>query len=400
MTIKKIDSNFDIALWIIFLALGVASWFLSEKLCAPEYEYVDNPIVKTYTFSTDDGDVVESEYEAVWYHENFSSPRIVLRDRHYGKTYEIKDEYLPEYQSLMPESRYKAFFYRWYWVLFPLFVILSGIIVYFVGGAIRDTILAGIIKRNPTFSGVAYFLYTDRICKRDEVKALISATIDSYLKNKVPEIAKKYSPAFTTLIIQMFTTIRYNNDTKVTYFMSFIKNAKDQRQFLKTLSTFWSSQIGKIPGAEEERDKIETLRQKKYVAIETGITEEKISQIVSRQLDKLFTELMGEEIFSFDAFNADSADRHKLEGKLFVTVSTGYTTRTISWSGDDYKDMTFPAIDIMVKIYHYVNSEKVVLWNKTLAPKCTYKSEHMNVSDLYDNIIEKTLESMTESLKK
>lgn len=182
--------------------------------------------------------------------------------------------------------------------------------------------------------------------------------------------------------------------------MSFIKNAKDQQQFLKTLSAFWSSQIGKIPGAEEERDKIEALRNKKYVAIETGITEEKVSQIVSRQLDKLFTELMGEEIFSFDAFNSDSADRHKLEGKLFVTVSTGYTTRTISWSGDDYKDMTFPAIDIWVKIYHYVNSEKVVIWNKTLAPKCTYKSEHMNVSDLYDNIIEQTLESMTESLKK
>lgn len=64
MTIKKIDSNFDIALWIIFLALCVGSWFLSEKICAPEYEYVDNPIVKAYTFNSPDGDVVESEYEA------------------------------------------------------------------------------------------------------------------------------------------------------------------------------------------------------------------------------------------------------------------------------------------------------------------------------------------------
>ena len=84
----------------------------------------------------------------------------------------------------MPESRYGAFFYRWFWVMFALFVIVAGLVVYYVGGALRDTILYNKIKSNPTFADVAYFLYTDRVCKRDDVRALIPATIDSYIKNQ------------------------------------------------------------------------------------------------------------------------------------------------------------------------------------------------------------------------
>lgn len=400
MAIKKFDSNFDTALWIIFIALGIASWFLCKNLSAPEYERVDNPIVKSYTYTDDDGDVVESQYEAVWYHKNFSSPSIVLYDGSRDKAFEIKDEYLPEYESLMPESRYGAFFYRWFWVMFALFVIVAGLVVYYVGGALRDTILYNKIKSNPTFADVAYFLYTDRVCKRDDVRALIPATIDSYIKNQIPQLAKKYPQSFVNLVISLLCEIKRQNDTKIKFFLQYLENTKDQLEYLKVLSAYWASPERTHPDAAKYRERVDFLRQKKYVKIESTVTPQEVAEIVTRQLNKLFTDIMGSEVFSFQAYESTMLDNFKLNGSIFVKVETENTPRTFTWSGDGYKDIEFPGIDVRVTIYHYDSKEKKILWNKLLEPKCTYEAETLKISDLYDNMIKKTLESFDEELKK
>lgn len=400
MTIKKFDSNFDTALWIIFIALGIASWFLCKNLSAPEYERVDNPIVKAYTYTDDDGDVVDSQYEVVWYHESFSSPRIMLYDESRDKAFEIKDEYLPEYQSLMPESRYGAFFYRWFWVMFALFVIVAGLVVYYVGGALRDTILYNKIKSNPTFADVAYFLYTDRVCKRDDVRALIPATIDSYIKNQIPQLAKKYPQSFVNLVISLLCEIKRQNDTKIKFFLQYLENTKDQLEYLKVLSAYWASPERTHPDAAKYRERVDFLRQKKYVKIESTVTPQEVAEIVTRQLNKLFTDIMGSEVFSFQAYESTMLDNFKLNGSIFVKVETENTPRTFTWSGDGYKDIEFPGIDVRVTIYHYDSKEKKILWNKLLEPKCTYEAETLKISDLYDNMIKKTLESFDEELKK
>lgn len=400
MAIKKFDSNFDTALWIIFIALGIASWFLCKNLSAPEYERVDNPIVKSYTYTDDDGDVVESQYEAVWYHKNFSSPSIVLYDGSRDKAFEIKDEYLPEYESLMPESRYGAFFYRWFWVMFALFVIVAGLVVYYVGGALRDTILYNKIKSNPTFADVAYFLYTDRVCKRDDVRALIPATIDSYIKNQIPQLAKKYPQSFVNLVISLLCEIKRQNDTKIKFFLQYLENTKDQLEYLKVLSAYWASPERTHPDAAKYRERVDFLRQKKYIKIESTVTPQEVAEIVTRQLNKLFTDIMGSEVFSFQAYESTMLDNFKLNGSIFVKVETENTPRTFTWSGDGYKDIEFPGIDVRVTIYHYDSKEKKILWNKLLEPKCTYEAETLKISDLYDNMIKKTLESFDEELKK
>lgn len=400
MTIKKFDSNFDIALWIIFIALGIASWFLCKNLSAPEYERVDNPIVKAYTYTDDDGDVVESQYEAVWHHKNFSSPSIVLYDGSRDKAFEIKDEYLPEYESLMPESRYGAFFYRWFWVMFALFVIVAGLVVYYVGGALRDTILYNKIKSNPTFADVAYFLYTDRVCKRDDARALIPATIDSYIKNQIPQLAKKYPQSFVNLVISLLCEIKRQNDTKIKFFLQYLENTKDQLEYLKVLSAYWASPERTHPDAAKYRERVDFLRQKKYIKIESTVTPQEVAEIVTRQLNKLFTDIMGSEVFSFQAYESEMMETWKVNGSIFVKVETENTPRTFTWSGEGYKDIEFPGIDIRVTIYHYVQKEKKILWNKLLEPKCTYEAETLKISDLYDNMIKKTLESFDEELKK
>ena len=400
MTIKKFDSNFDTALWIIFIALGIASWFLCKNICAPEYEHVDNPIVKSYTYTDDDGDVVESQYEAVWHHKSFSSPRIMLYDESRDKVLKIRDEYLPEYQSQMPESRYGAFFYRWFWVMFILFVIVSAFAVYYGGGALRDTILYNKIKSDPTFADVAYFLYTDRVCKRDDVRALIPATIDNYINTKTPQLQKKYSPTFVNLIINLLYAIKSQNDTKIKFYLTYLENTKDQLEYLKMLSAYWASREGSDPKAANIREAVDRHRQRKYVKIESTVTADEVSTIVTRQLKNIFTEIMGSEIFSFWAYDTRIPDIRQLNSSIFVKVETENTPRTFSWSGDEHSGEDFPGIDVRVTIYHYVQKEKKILWNKLLEPKCTYKAEKLKISDLYDNMIKETLESFEIELKR
>lgn len=401
MTIKKFDSNFDVALWIVFLALCAGSWFLSKNICAPKYEHVENPIVKSYLYIGDDGSKTEAQYEAVWYHQNFSSPRIMLYDSEHDKAYDIKDEYIPEYQSLMPESRYSAFFHRWFWVWVVLFVIISGVVTYYIGGAIRDNIIYHKIKRSPTFSNVAYFLYTDRVSCRDKVKALIPVTINNYINYKIPQLAQKYSPTFVKLIIGLLTTIRSQNDTNIRFFMSYLENTTDQLTYLKSLAAAWASpQRDNHPKAAQIREQLVVLRQNKYVKIETSTTPEKVSEIVTRKLNALFTEIMGSEVFSFNAYNSQFADSIKMPGNIFVKVETENTPNTFSWSGTEFNGYSFPGIDVRMTIYHYVNGEKTVLWDKLLDAKCTYRAENLKVTDLYDNMIVQTLESFDESLKK
>lgn len=401
MTVTKFDNTFDITLWILFLILGVTSWFLADKICAPGIEYVDNPIVKSYTFSNDDGDIVESEYEAVWVHKAFSSPRIMLYDKRYDKSYNVADEYILEYESLMPETRYKAFFYRWFWVIFPLFVILSALILYFGGGVIRDYILYRKVKNDPTFSNVAYFLYYDRICKSDDVRALIPFTIDNYIKNKTPQLEKKYQPSLVKLIVDMLFTIRHTRNTKIMFFISYLENTKDQLEYLKGLSAYWDSQIGKNPKAEEFKESVDSYRQLKYEKFTSSFTTEKVSEIISKELNSLFKEVIEEAIFTFTGNTMNQGDKYKIPGNLYVTVETENTPRYFTWTVSDssYKKY-LAAVNIRVKIYHYEGDKKIMLWNHLLNAKCTYSADTLNVTDLYDNMIKETIGEFNASLKK
>ena len=401
MTIKKFDTSFDTSLWIIFLALAVASWFIADNICAPRYEHVDNPIVKSYTYTNDDGDLIKSEYEAVWYHKNFSSPEIKLYDERFDKAYDVADEYIMEYESLMPESRYKAFFYRWFWVLFPLFVISAALLLYFGGGAIRDYILYHKVKNDPTFSNVAYFLFYDRICKSDDVKAMIPVTIDSYIRDKSQQLAMKYPASFVKLITDMLLTIRLNRDTKIRFFVSYLENTKDQLEYLKSLSAYWDSQIGKNPKAEQFKERIDNYRQLKYEKIVSTVTATEISSIISGELNSLFTEVMDGNIFTFNGDTSNIADKYKIPGNLYVTVETENTPRYFTWgTSDGSAKANLAAIDIRVKIYHYMDGKKILLWNKLLDAKCTYTAETLNVTDLYNNMIQETTKGFKASLEK
>lgn len=400
MRLKKIDNIFDFCLWAIFIMSIVGAWFLAKSISAPKFEVARYDIKFPYEYTNEDGSTKESVYYLAWRHDQFSKPKVVVYDPSTGESQTFKDEYVEEYKAQMPESKY-AFWQRCFWVILIIFIVIAALITYFVGGYIRDAILYLITKRRYSFSDCAYFLYDDRMCFTNQVKKLLVLTIDRYIATKKAFLDRKYNPAFVELIMQILTEIKVQQDTRVRFYYSYLDNTKRYVDYLKDLSLYWQSQIGKDPNAEKNQEYIDTLRQKDYVDFKLKYTASDFVGTVSVKLKELFTEVMGEEVFNFEAYKSEYAEARKIPGAIFVTTTIENSLNTFTWSGNDYSGKVFPGIAVRFTIYHYKDGVKNVLWNRYLKPVCTYRAEDgsLDVSDLYNNMIRETINSFSESLK-
>lgn len=400
MKIKTIDQGFDICLWIVFFVLVVGFWFLTKSISAPDFEVVNSDVQYPYEYTKDDGERVKSVYYLAWKHEQFSKPKVVIYDPTNGNWKEFKDEYVEKYKVLMPESQY-SFWQRCFWVFLVVFVILSALATVFIGGFIRDTVLYGIVKMNNSFSDCAYFLYYDRFCFKKQASDIMLRTIDDYMLNKKEYLYKKYVASFADLIMNLLLRIKAQKTTKVKFYYSYLDNTKQHTEYLKDLSLYWQSQIGKNADAEKNQEFIDAQRQKKYVNFNINASASDFSYIVSSELKKLFVEVMGEEVFNFEACSGEYASAVKIPGVIFVTTTVENSLNTFTWSGKGYLNEHFPGVAVRFTIYHYLNGQKKILWNKYLKPKCTYKAKEdaLVISDLYKNMVEETIRSFPESLK-
>lgn len=401
MKIKKVDNVFDVCLWGIFVILIIGSWFFTKSISAPNFEIVQSDIKFPYEYTSEDGNIVKSAYYLAWKHEQFSKPKIVVYDPSTKQWNTIKDEYLEEYKAQMPKSKY-AFWQHCFWVVFAFGVIISALGTYFIGGWIRDFILYAIVRKHNSFSDCSYFLYHDRMCFNSQVKNILSTTIDDYILTKKNYLYQKYVPSFADLVIKLLLEIKVQQDTKVRFFYSYLDNTKRHLDYLKDLSLYWQSQIGKVVDASNKQEYVDILRQKDYVDFNLKMTASDLVDIVSSELKDLFTEVMGEEVFNFEAYRSEYADVVKTPGAIFVTTTVENSLYTFTWSGTSFAGKVFPGIAVRFTIYHYQNREKIILWDRYLNPKCTYKAEDKSliISDLYENMIKETIRSFPESLKK
>lgn len=400
MRLKKIDNIFDFCLWAIFIISIIGAWILAKSISAPKFEVARYDIKIPYEYTSKDGSTKESAYYLAWQHDQFSKPKVVVYDPNTGEVRTIKDEYIEEYKAQMPKSKY-AFWQRCFWVILIIFIAIAALVTYFVGGYIRDAILYLITKKRNSFSDCTYFLYHDRMCFTNSVKKILIKTIDSYITTKKEVLYRKYNPTFVELIIQILIEIKAQQDTKVRFYYSYLDYTKRHVDYLKDLSLYWQSQIGKDPDAEKKQEYIDTLRQKDYVDFNLKYSASDFVDIVSKKLKDLFTEVMGEEVFNFEAYKSVYAEVAKIPGAIFVTTTIENSLNTFTWSGSDYSGKDFPGIAVRFTIYHYKNGIKNILWNKYLKPKCTYRAEDgsLIVSDLYNNMIKETINSFSESLK-
>ncbi len=400
MKLKTIDKVFDYLLWGIFIILIIFSWKYNKSISAPDFEVVDSDVRFPYEYTTKDGNRINSEYRLAWKHEQFSKPKIVVYDPSNGASSTIKDEYIEEYKTIMPDSKY-SFWNRCFWLIFIVMLLLSASITYFVGGLIRDFVLYLITISRNTFSDCSYFLYHNRICFKKQVRANITKTIDKYIRTQKTALFKRYVPSFANLVIQLLDEIKEQEDTRVRFYYSYLDNTQDQMEYLKQLSLYWKSQIGKDPDAEKKQDYIDGLRQKKYVKFSIDATASDFVGIVSEELKKLFSEVMGEEVFNFEAYHSAYANMSRMPGAIFVTTTVENSTNTFTWRGHGYSGEEFPGVAVRFTIYHYENNQKMILWNRYLNPKCTYRAEENSlvITDVYKNMVTETIRSFPESLK-
>ncbi len=402
MKLKTIDNAFDGALVIIFFLLAVCSWFFAKSMNAPSFELVRADVKIPYEYTAEDGNSVKSFYRLAWHHEQFSRPKVVVYDPNRGDWSEFKDEYVEKYEAMMPDSQY-SFWNRCFLLLFAVFVIISGLFLYYVGGFIRDTVLYLITIQRNTFPDCACFLFYDRICFKKQVREQIGSTIDEYINTQTVVLSSKYAPSFVDLLIKLLKDIKQQGDTRIGFYYSYVNNTKKQLDYLNDLSLYWQSQIGKNEKAEQILEDLNVLCKKDYEDFHLKVSADDFSGIVSDELKRLFSDVMGDDVFDFYAYKAEFDADTKVSGAIYVTTTVENSSKMFRWSRSLSSEKFFPGLAVLFTIYHYENGEKKILWNKFLPPKCTYEARRNSLVDsdeVYTNMIESTIRSFSNSLKK
>lgn len=405
MKISSSEKFLDGVLWAIFIALGIYSYFLSKDFSAPKYEVVNTDVRFPYEYINDEGARIQSEYQLAWYHPQFKKPTIVVYDPSNDKVSTIKDDYISEYQAIMPASQYK-FIHRCFWVVFALLVIVCGVCVYFVGGFLRDNILYLYVKNNPIFENVAYFLHKDseRLAGVKKVEALIPVSIDRYIVQERSIIYRKYKKEFADLIMQFLEQIRQQNSTKINFYYLFDVNVKPHHLYLMELLTNLTTTNQTYPALQDDIAAVRNAHAKKYIDINLdGICANEFSGAVAIQLDEMFTDVMGSPIFTFYPKHISNPNSYQTSSTIFVKVTVLNSFNSFTWSGTQIPAGTsIPGLNVRFELFHYLDSKPFMLWSKTLPAQCSYTVDETNtfsVKDLYKNIVHTTINTFAKSIK-
>ena len=404
MNTKKLDEALDISLWVVFGLLVIGSFFFCRTIKAPEYEVVETSVKIPYVYTSKDGERFDSYYVPAWKHERFKRPKVAVYDPKTGSSSDLKPEYVAEYKAQMPKTEY-PFYTRWTDVIFVILAIFVAIFTYLVGGYFRDMILFLKLRKNSSFTECAYFLYEDRIGFTNSVKSLIGRNVGVYIDTKSQELYNRYREDFATLLVHILNSVKANNDTDIAYDLTFRNLTKDQKTYLKELRSYWDGQIGKNVYAEENVKYINTLIEKKYLNVKLLVDENTVSTAVSRQLGKLFTDILGSEVLRFSSDKSASGKFYKAlksSDRISIDINVRNHHKYFTWSGSAVPDDTaIPGLEIEFKIFHYVDRVEKILWDKFLVPVCKYeaKDEEFALSELYKSMLLDTISTFDNSAK-
>ena len=401
MKIKKTDKALDVCLWIMFGLLTLGAFLFTRSIKAPSFEIVESSVKIPYVYSSEDGERFDSFYRLAYKHEAFAKPIVVAYDNATGLSATIKPEYVDSYKEQMPETAY-PFYTRWTLVILGLLVVVAAFFSYWVGGFFRDAILLIMLKGDPTFENCAYYLYEDRVAFRPAAKKLIGANIRQYLRTKGNELYRKYNPEFAGLLLHILTSVAIKNDTEITYYLTFSNQTCDQKRYLSRLRSYWDGMIGKNANAEKNVKFLNEQLEKNFLQVNLLVDENDICAATNKQLNKLFTNILGSEVLKFYAYTNRYAKAAKFENFIFVDITVRNHVNTFTWSGSAVPAGTLiPGLEIEFKIYHHVKGEEKKLWDKYLRPVCSYraKDEEFASSELYKKMVLDTIDSFDTSEK-
>lgn len=371
MTVKKLDQTLNVGICIIVCIIAIGCFFFSRTFKAPEFEPVESSVKIPYVYSSEDGERYDSFYVLAWMHKNFKSPQVVAYDPSNDNFSTFKPEYQEKYKEMMPESQY-PFYTRWTLAIFILLALVIGAVIALAGMYIRDAILCNKIEKNKDFKDCSYFLFHDRIGFEKKVQSFIGDGIEAYIEEKSPELYKKYHKNFADLVVNILKDIRKRNTTTVPYNLIFIDNTIDQKAYLSDLKDYWTARIETDKDAESFIKFLNNQLEKKYIDICLDVKTSDIGTTVDTQMNKIFTEFLGEEIFKFKY--RDRRDSAISSGVLYVDVRATNHSNAFTWSGKDIPSDTYiPGVSVNFKLYHYIDHKEHLLRSRHLGPVCNYE---------------------------
>lgn len=409
MKIKKIDQLLDVALWVIFILCILLSWVIASKATAPDYEIADSDYSEQYIYETADGERITSTYYLAWDHKKaYVSPDLVVYDPTNGKVEYFKPEYLEKYKAMAGETKYSGLWHHIFWVWFIGISAICGFIIFIYGQDVRDKILVNVLRgRKDQFLELTYFLYnTGRDASaRREVQKMLPAAARLYVMQNHSTLARKFSEKFYNVLIGWLNLIARTGSTTIPYVYQFESKVIQMQPYLDNLIRYWDTQRGINPNADENIDYLRKLKTRDFVTLPTLIEQSSYETSVTAQLNKMFADIMGSEVFTFQAESGYLAAYHSISRGEKVVVKTTLlndASRTFTWSGSKCAGKTFPGICVFFSVDIVKGDQVTNLWKGDLLPVCNYTStdDDFSESDLYKNMVIHTIDTFVSTMEK
>lgn len=408
MTIKKIDEILDISLWIVFALCIALSWIIAKIITAPDYELADSDFSEQYIYETEDGERITSNFYLAWDHKNsYIHPDLVVYDPTNCKVEFFKPEYLEKYKSMASESKYIGLWHHLFWVWFIGLSLIFGILIGIYGPDLRDVILVRILRgRRNQFLELSYFLFnTSRLqSARREVQSMIPAAAKQYVIQQRRSLSCRFSEKFYNVLIGWLNVISRTGSTTIPYTYQFENKLIQMQQYLTNLINYWDTQRGINPDADSIISYYRALKSKDFVEIPLITKQDGYEKSVTAQLNRMFVDIMGSEIFTFQADSYFLSAFHAIRSGERVVVKTilyNDASKTFKWSGSHHAEEAFPGIRVFFTVDIIKGTQVTNLWQGDLEPVCNYTStdEDFSEADLYNNMVIHTIDTFVSTMK-
>lgn len=373
--------NFLIAILVIWGTYS--AWNFVASFAAPEYEVVNIDMRWEYEFTNDDGQKIASHYLPAWH-----DGKVVAYDPIYKKSSSFKAEYENEVRQKMPPSQYDTLSH-WMGLISIVVAIIMAIGLIIMGIFVKEYLLAVYAGQTKKFTDVTFFFKEDRWAGKAIARKAYKATVSDYVSRKRKDIQNKYHPETAAMLIGMLDYISHADSPSIPYKLTLSNHTMSMPQYITKSISYWEQQIGENSHAEEKINFLREKRNTKYEEYLILTKAENIASNVSTQLNKIFETLMGEHVFTFEAY-----ERH-YNPELAVDVELYNSFTTFSPNGKDY--LKYPGVDMFISF----TRKGQLIWHQYLAAKCdyTYQEDSFSASDMYENMIKTTLATLSEKVK-
>lgn len=399
MKIKTVDKICDILLWVIFIGLCLLTYKWDRDFCGPKYEVPPTGMEYKYTYEDKDGAHIESVYYPAWARAGFGKKELVFYDPVREMAFSIKPQYVDEFYQTMPESNYTSWPHHCFLLWLVIGIVVWGLVVYFLGGMLRDSIVFMFLKGSPSFENVSYFLFHAPMVFKQQARNLIPVGMNRYIGERRSGYVRKYKPEVLNMLDILLGMVRISKSTDILFLLKVNTNVQPMGEYLRRNIEYVDMHLNAVPNGAGRLEYLKKLAGKTYYDIPENIKDiDLYKPWICRAMNQTFEKIMGDKIFHFDVAELKpifkplaSLSKNLLRVEINVYNQPDYYSSS-SLSRD------IPKLGFSIKIYGPGATAPTISSDATTACTYTFSEDNFNIKDLYRNMISDTLENASKKL--